>query len=227
MNYSAVDKAYETIHQMISNGTFSPGQQIVESTIAELLGMSRTPIREATRRLQQDGLVEIIPNKGCFLKKISYEELADGYELISVLSATACRRLAIQPSLINDGDKDILKNMAEAMQKCLEQKQIHKWVYYDISFHHSLIKMSNVWHLNNLYNSLSLCINQILWFITPFFVDCELSTKEHNTMLCMIEQCHVDEAFNIARNHHLRTADIIKQLAKGRDRLSYSHLENM
>ena len=62
MGRSAADEAYDAIHEMISSGSISSGQQIVESAIAESLGMSRTPVREAIRRLQQDGLVEVIRN---------------------------------------------------------------------------------------------------------------------------------------------------------------------
>lgn len=212
MGRSAADEAYDAIHEMISSGSISSGQQIVESAIAESLGMSRTPVREAIRRLQQDGLVEVIRNKGCFLKKSTFTELADGYEIIAVLSAMACRHLALHQETLDPEDLSSLQEVLENMEACLPQKRIREWVELDIRFHRLLIEMANIWQLSNMYDNLSLCVNQVLWLVTPLFVDCSQSTRDHHTLLKLIAGGKDEEAFQFARTHHMRTVDIIQKM---------------
>lgn len=89
MAKTATDEVYDALHEMISTQKLSPGDRLLEVSIAQMLGVSRTPVREAIRRLQQDGLVEIQPNKGCILKRTTLSEMADGYEIIACVSSMA------------------------------------------------------------------------------------------------------------------------------------------
>lgn len=209
MSRSAADEAYDALHEMISTGSISAGQQIVESAIAESLGMSRTPVREAIRRLQQDGLVDVIRNRGCFLKKSSFSELADGYEMIALFSGMACRRLALQQP---DIDMTELEECIKVMEDCLEQKHIRGWVEQDLRFHRLLIQLARIPQLSAMYDHLSLYVNQVLWLITPLFVDCALSTRDHRALLSLIRQGKEEDTFQFAREHHMRTAEIIRKV---------------
>lgn len=212
MSRSAADEAYDALHEMISSGAISAGQQIVESTIADTLGMSRTPVREAIRRLQQDGLVEAIRNKGCFLKKSSFLELSRGYELISLLSAMACRHLALGHQTLNAQDMRSLNDTLQRMEDHLSQKRTREWVEEDIRFHRRLIEMADVWQLSNTYDHLSLYVNQVLWLVTPLFVDCARSCRDHRTLLSHISAGEDELAFQFAREHHMRTAQLIEKM---------------
>jgi len=212
MGRSAADEAYDAIHEMISSGAISAGQQIVESTIAETLGISRTPVREAIRRLQQDGLVEVIRNKGCFLKKSSFEELANGYEIIALVSAMACRHLALQYASLDPEDLASLRECLHRMEESLSQNSTRAWVEQDIRFHRLIVEMANIPQLTTQYDHLSLFVNQVLWLVTPLFVDCGLSTKDHHTILDLIAGGDGEAAFQFTRDHHMRTAEIIQKL---------------
>lgn len=107
MGASSADTAYEKILDMISTREIKSGDKINESTIANRFGMSRTPVREAIRRLQQDGLVEVRKNQGSFLRKYSYAEMADGYEITAMLTQMACRHLAEKYDQIDESDNRI------------------------------------------------------------------------------------------------------------------------
>lgn len=212
MSRSAADEAYDALHEMISSGTISAGQQIVESTIAESLNMSRTPVREAIRRLQQDGLVEVIRNRGSFLKKSSFSELANGYEMIALFSGMACRHLALQQTTLDPVDLQALQTTIQTMEDCQSQKLTRVWVEQDIRFHRLLIEMANIPQLSQMHSQLSLCVNQVLWLITPLFVDCVRSTRDHHTLMDLITSGKAEEAFQFAREHHMRTAEIIQKM---------------
>lgn len=84
-------EAYRRIRSAIVEGQFRPGQRLVEQRIAEDFAFSRTPIREAMRRLQAEGLVHIEPNRGALVRPMTLEEILDLYELRARLEAYAAR----------------------------------------------------------------------------------------------------------------------------------------
>lgn len=95
-------KAAEMIRRLIITTELEGGQPLVESRLAGLLGMSRTPVREALRQLEGEGLVRLIPNKGAFVSEISVDDLCDVYEL-----RKAFESLAVVSALPNVTDEEI------------------------------------------------------------------------------------------------------------------------
>ena len=95
-------RAAEMIRSLIITTELEGGQPLVESRLAGLLGMSRTPVREALRQLEGEGLVRIIPNKGAFVAEISVDDLYDVYEL-----RKAFESLAVVSALPNVTDEEI------------------------------------------------------------------------------------------------------------------------
>lgn len=95
----AVDRALAAARAGIIEGRYPPGSRITEQEIAELSGVSRTPVREALRRLQADGLVEFVPHQGAFVTDWSHEEAEDIFELRAILEAYGVERAARQANL--------------------------------------------------------------------------------------------------------------------------------
>ncbi len=86
--------AYDWLLDEIRHGTLPPGARLREVELAERLGISRTPVREAIRRLEADGLVEHLPRQGASLRRLSYAEVMELYEMRAVLEGTAARLAA-------------------------------------------------------------------------------------------------------------------------------------
>jgi DNA-binding GntR family transcriptional regulator len=87
----AVDAAYAVVREGIFSGRFEPGDRITEQQVVELSGVSRTPVREALRRLQTQGLVEVQPNLGAVVASWSSEDTEEIFELRALLECFATR----------------------------------------------------------------------------------------------------------------------------------------
>jgi DNA-binding GntR family transcriptional regulator len=103
---------YEKIKTAISDGTFPPGNALVESSVAEWCGVSRTPVREALTRLLQDGLVAKT-DRGMVVRERTPEEILDIYETRIVLEAAAARLAAERHGLIDRVRLERLMRLAE------------------------------------------------------------------------------------------------------------------
>lgn len=211
---SNYELAYETLKNMIAERKILPGQQIVEGTIAASLGVSRTPVREALRRLEEEGLVEIIPNKGSYIKIISYEELADGYEVIEGIMALTYKILAQD---VADGvlAKEKLAEIKENAQQLLDYYlagNIVKWIRLDIDFHQKMVELTKNDFLAKTYENMKASINQVLWYITPNVVDIGLSAKEHMEIIQYIEDGDVQNSILMGHRHNGRIVGQIRQM---------------
>ncbi len=91
---SAGDAAAQQIRLAILDGRLEPGQRLKEAAVAEAFNISRTPVREALRRLEREGLVVATPNRGAAVRRYSADELRDVYELRALLEGHAARRAA-------------------------------------------------------------------------------------------------------------------------------------
>ena len=137
---SLVDEAYDTIKAQILNNEMPPGGQYLERDIAGDLGMSRTPMREALVRLQDDGLIDILPRRGFRVRPISPDDMREIYQLLYCLEATAAELLAARQL---PGDSPELKALEAAtgdMETSLEKGDLDGWAAADERFHRLLLE---------------------------------------------------------------------------------------
>ena len=90
-HYSLSSRVFHKLRESILSGTYAPGEELKEKMIGEELGVSRTPVREALRQLELEGLVNIIPNKGAYVIGISQKDIRDIYEIRSRLEGLCAR----------------------------------------------------------------------------------------------------------------------------------------
>jgi DNA-binding GntR family transcriptional regulator len=86
---SLQERTYNSMRAALLDGDYLPGQRIYEGAVASQLGVSRIPVREAIRRLQQDGLLDVRPHYGIYVATIPPEEIEDIYRIRGVLEGTA------------------------------------------------------------------------------------------------------------------------------------------
>lgn len=93
-NKSSGESAYDRLHNAIRTGVFRPGDRLREENVAERLSLSRTPVREALRRLEADRIIEHRPRMGAVVRQLSHTEVVELYEMRVVLERTAAEMAA-------------------------------------------------------------------------------------------------------------------------------------
>jgi len=136
---SLVDNAYREIRKRILDNKYPPSHQVLEHELAAELGMSRTPVREALVRLQNDNFVRLVPRHGMRVVPLSLEDLRDMYEVLTALELAAIQRIGRkQPS-----GKDLkeLDDAIDDMDRAMKQKDRDGWAHADERFHKTLIEL--------------------------------------------------------------------------------------
>ena len=98
----SADRVYDTVRQGILDGTYAQGARLGEADLADSLGVSRTPVREALRRLGSEGLLATLPNKGARVRTWTAGELGDIFDLRALLEGHAAARAATR---VTDADR--------------------------------------------------------------------------------------------------------------------------
>ena len=148
---SLVDQAYQNIKDRILRNEYGPRYQALEQEIADDLGMSRTPVREALIRLENEGLVECIPRRGMRVVPLSSKDMREIYQVLTCLETMAVDLLARK----HPKPKDItpLQNSLEKMDQALETKDLSGWAKADEQFHKSLLDLCGNRRLADMANT--------------------------------------------------------------------------
>ena len=134
-----VGDAYARLKAEILSNTMPPGYQAPEPEIAARLGMSRTPVREALIRLQADGLVELVPRRGARVLPVRASDMAEIYEVLTVLEPHAAAELARRAP--NEAELDPLERATSDMEAALARDDLDDWAASDDRFHRVLLEL--------------------------------------------------------------------------------------
>lgn len=119
--------AYQRLIAEIRTGALKPGDRLLETELADRLGISRTPVREAIRRLEADGLVIHVPRSGAAVRKLDYSEIAELYEMRAVLEGTAARLAARAASEVELMEMEALNaEMSEAQADVAQLYELNR-----------------------------------------------------------------------------------------------------
>jgi phosphonate utilization transcriptional regulator len=127
------------IERMILRGDLSAGAKLNEAAIAELLGVSRGPVREAFRALEESGLVRLEKNRGVFVRQIDVAEADEIYELRAVLDEFVGRRVA---QTATDDDVRALRALIERMDKAAAKEDLDAYHQANLAFHDKLVELA-------------------------------------------------------------------------------------
>ncbi len=133
------EQVYLTIKDHIIKGVFKPGQKLVETKLVKLLNTSRTPIREALRRLEMEGLVVFKASSGVEVTNFTKEAMIDIFECHSVLEGLAARKAAEN---IDDESIMLLEECLFLTKKYFEQDKLEKVVEKNTLFHDTILNSS-------------------------------------------------------------------------------------
>lgn len=145
---SLCDRAYQHILRKLTSGQLVAGSLISEPSLAEELGMSRTPVREAIKRLEHEGLVDQVPRYGTVVRQPGRRELA---ELFEMREAMECHAMALAAEAIGAADLKLLHRLVDEMQRvadaltdgghqALEGAALRRFLAADMAFHTVLLR---------------------------------------------------------------------------------------
>lgn len=158
---------YNHIKAAILARKLAPGKQLVENSISTALGVSRTPIRNAIKKLALEGLVEIFPNKGAFVTSPSKEEIIQAYELRANLEYLAASKAM---NTMTDSDfLEIERIIEDEVMVLSDNKNAEKYIHTNKTFHIAITKKCNNKFLNEFIERLINQTNIYLILYDEFF----------------------------------------------------------
>lgn len=134
---SARDRAYHDLRYRILTGRLAPGTTLLETELAALLGLSRTPVREAAIRLAEEGLVSIRPRHGVTVVDLSLADFRDILEVFSALEVRAVALAASRP--LGPAAREALTQLVQRMERATAEGDITRWSDLDDDFHSTLV----------------------------------------------------------------------------------------
>lgn len=192
------EAVYQRLKESIIRGEISPGSKLVETQISQALGVSRTPLREATSRLGQEGLLEVVPRRGTFVRKQSLNEILESLEIREALEGLAARLAArhATPDVIQK-----MKNCFSAFSPKNVEKSIKDYAQQNVRFHHLVIQASQnrrlIGIIRNLYDQMDMV--RLHTIVLPGRARKSLS--EHRAIIRLIEERKGDLAEKCLRLH--------------------------
>ena len=145
------DVVFNTLRQAILRGELKPGERLMEIQLANKLGVSRTPIREALRKLELEGLVNMVPRKGAEVADITEKSLRDVLEVRKALEELSVQ-LACEK--ITEEEIEELKRVAERFKDTLDDQDVTKIAEADVAFHDVIYTATDNQKLILLLNNL-------------------------------------------------------------------------
>jgi len=205
---------------MIVSQELLPGYPLVESTFVQMLGVSRTPIRNAIQLLQKDGLVEVIANKGAFVKLITQNEILWCFQYCEALEGMSAYLVTEK---YNKGEitRDCLKTIEEhhySTVRAVEKESLAEWKKCDYDFHAEFARLCGNPYIYTEHTRLRDRLLCVLWFIAPYYAlkgSKEASLQEHATIMDALFEKKPSKARYFAQNHRGRVCNELKKLFEG------------
>lgn len=208
------ERIADILRHSIVIGDLKPGDTIVEATLAEELGVSRAPLREALQILHTENLVEVIPYHRTTVRKLTRQDIEELYSLRSVLEQFAIRRIITEN---RHGDIEPLHVCYEAMLAAAEQGDAAQTSSCDHQFHDTLVMLSQHSLLISTWNAVSQRVRQVLALRDMRREDIQTMAKSHEPILEAIEAGDIALATARIDAHILTASEFIVGIWQDKD----------
>lgn len=206
--YSLRGRVFNKLRENILNGVYDEGEELKEIAIGKELGVSRTPVREAFRQLELEGLIQIVPNKGAYVTGITPKDVHDIYMIRSSLEGMAAK-LAV---------KNITKEQLEEMEENVYLASFHaskghmeQMTELDSRFHHILYEACGSKMLENLLQDFHQYVIRIRKKTLSTKERGVASNEEHKAIMEAIKSKDEKKAEKLANTHIFNAYENIKK----------------
>lgn len=201
-------RVYEIVKDRILSAELPPGTRLKDDELARTFGVSNTPVREAIRELEKDGLVETIPYSGRFVKKMSVEETREVYDVRMALEALAAR-LAVER--ITESQLEEMEKALEEYELAFERDDIAAGLEADLAFHDLLVQASGNSALLRIVSDLANRI-QVLRQLDEGKMRRKQSLEDHKAILQALKQGDDGKAEVKVRRHIAKCKENVTKL---------------
>ncbi len=195
---SLEEKTFETLKEEILTGALPKGENLTELALSERLGVSRTPIRSAIRRLAEEGLVSIVPNRGAVVRGIDKNDLVDIYKIrirLEGLASASCAK-NIKPEQLEK-----LRRSVELAEFYISRKDAENVKELDTEFHLTIYEASGNPQLQSILSDLHKKIKMYRKLSLSVAGRLENSIREHREILEAIEKGDPELADKLTSRH--------------------------
>ena len=195
---SLEEKVYLSLEEAILSGEYKRGDSLTEMSLCKKLGVSRTPVRSALHRLSEEGLIEILPNRGAIVVGMSDDDLADIYKIRIKLEGLAS---AMAAERMSDEEKAKLAESVELSEFYLGKGDVEKLKELDTAFHIIIYKASGNRMLSKILSELHRNIRSYRKLSLTVPGRLEKSIEEHKEILAAINSGDSAAADEITSRH--------------------------
>ncbi|MBR2518471.1 MAG: GntR family transcriptional regulator [Selenomonadaceae bacterium] len=188
----------EALRAAIRNGILEPGERLMEVQLAEELGISRTPVREAIRKLEQEGYVIMMPRRGTYVSSVSVNDIKEIFEIRSALESLSTGLAAMR---IEPDELEKLRALLTEIEGHIKRRDIDKIVETDIEFHGLLYQVSRNERLVTIISNLKEQLARFRTLSMSYPGRLQETLEEHRAMVEAIAAGNVDAARDAAERH--------------------------
>jgi len=201
----------EAIREAIINGSLKPRERLMEIQMAEELGVSRTPIREALRKLELEGFIVMVPRKGAYVADISTKDIADVFEIRASLEGLAA---ALAAERATEEELEFMERCLVIKAEAIANADFDKLVDIDTKFHEAIYKASRNERLVSIVNNLREQIQRLR--TTSLSVPGRMyqSLKEHRAIVEAIQSRDVSLARQVSQDHIENAENVMMESIK-------------
>jgi len=187
------EEAYQKLRNWILDGTLAPGVKVRDKELAEQLGVSRTPIREALLRLEDEGFVQTTPNRATHISPIDFHNTLDLYAIVWTLE-----RLAIEQAMEHLGEKELakLRTINQHFVEQIEKRDMRGVVDADYNFHQVILACSQNRELQKIIREIKAKLIRIDLYCFENTKDLRASYDEHEKIIEALEDKNLSRALH-------------------------------
>lgn len=198
---------FKKLREGIISGKYKENEELRELAIGKELGVSRTPVREALRQLELEGLVNIVPNKGAYVIGISSKDIHDIYEMRSLLEGL-CVKKAVK--VITDEQLAELESILDLSEFYADKGKMDKVLELDNSFHEGIYSAADSKMLKHTLSDFHQYIKAMRKITLADKARVSDSNREHRALLMAMKERDSEKAAELAREHITRTVKNIE-----------------
>ena len=188
----------DRIGELIEHGELAPGERISEKQLCERFGVSRTPLREALKVLATEGLIELLPNRGARVVRLTFKKVKDTYDLMAALEGLS-GELACQH--ISDSEIAAIRALHDAMLEHYHNRDLATYFEINQQIHESILAASRNEVLQEMYSNLNQRVKRVRYSKKMTQKFWRQAVQDHENMMAALEERDSKRLGQILRDH--------------------------